>query len=120
MNDEDKYVAPPSEASIIRMSKIILSIFKSFFISIGNLFKQIGFAFKTPYRRLATGQKILKLMIQLVIAAIIILIAYIVLSIIIGIILVIAVLAMMGSSSKNDEIHVTDKWGGNKKKYRRY
>ena len=98
MNNKNKYVAPPSDGIIKRFFKMV---------------------FKTPYGQLPMGQKLLKLIVQLAIAAAVIYVAYIILKVIITIIIAIVALILMGLSESDKEIHVVDKWG-NKEKYRKY
>ena len=100
MNNKSKYVPPPSDGIIKRFFKIV---------------------FKTPYGQLPMGEKILKLIVQLAIAAAVIYAAYIILKVIITIIIAIValILVVMGLFGSDKEIHVVDEWG-NKEKYRKY
>lgn len=102
MDNKKKYVAPPKSDGIIK-----------------RFFKVV---FETPYGQLSMGEKAVKLIVQLAIAAAVVYVAYItlkaVISIIIAIVAVIIVVAgLFGGGDK--EIHVVDEWG-NKEKYRKY
>jgi ABC-type multidrug transport system permease subunit len=100
MNNEKKYVAPQSDGIIKRFFKIV---------------------FKTPYGQLPMGQKTLKLIVQLAIAAAIVYVAYIILKVIITIIIAIValILVVMGLFESDKELYVVDK-RGNKERYHKY
>lgn len=100
MDRNDKYIAPPSDGIIKRFFKIV---------------------FKTPYRQLPMGEKLVKLIVQLAILAAVIYVAYIVLKLVISLIIVIVCLLIAASVlfQGKEEIHHIDEWG-NKTTYRKY